>query len=195
MEGGSRTTTALLEGLLNPDGAEWAELDARFRPILRAFVFRLGMNDADADDITQEALTRFVRGFREGKYDRTRGRLSSWLISIAHHCAMELREKQRDHRGESVLIELSQANGLERVWEEECRRVLLARAMSELKINTRLDEKTIAAFESLTFQQREPAEVASDLDLSIDSVYAAKTRCLSQLREILQRLNLLYEMA
>lgn len=190
-----RTTTALLEGLRDPAGAEWAELDGRFRPILRAFTRRLGLSDADADDVTQEALTRFLTGYREGRYDRTRGRLSSWLISIAHHCALELRSRQRNHRGESVLDHIHQTNALDSIWDEECRRVLLDKAMAELKGSSRMDPKTLSAFESLAFEQREPAEVARMTGLSVESVYAAKSRCLAQLREILGRLNQVYEAA
>jgi len=199
MQTAGRTTTALLHGLLDPDGEQhWLELDARFRPILRGFAMKLGLCEADADDVTQEALARFVKHYREGKYDRSRGRLSSWLIAIAQNCARDLhrsRAGKRELRGESAIVDLPDNDALETLWDHECRRVLLDHALRELRDCTRLEQRTIGAFERLALQQRQPAEIAEELGMSLDSVYAAKNRCLSQLREILARLNEVYEVA
>jgi RNA polymerase sigma-70 factor (ECF subfamily) len=193
------TTTALLQGLLDPQGQQsWSEFDRRFRPILRGFAMKLGLNDADAEDVTQEALVRFVKYYRQGKYDRSRGRLSSWLIAIAQNCIFDLRQSRagrREHRGESAIADLSETNSLEAIWSEESRRVILEHAMRELKESTRLEERTIDAFEMLAFKQKPPADIASEMGMSLDSVYAAKNRCLTQLREILARLNQVYEVA
>jgi RNA polymerase sigma-70 factor (ECF subfamily) len=191
------TTTALLSGLLDPAAQDsWVEFDSRFRPILRGFAMKLGLTEADADDVTQETLARFVKSYRQGQYDRTRGRLSSWLIAIAQNCIFDLRHNRaarKENRGESAIADLSESNALESVWAEESRRVILEHAMRELKERTRLDARTIGAFELLAFGQKPPADVAAEMQMSVDSVYAAKNRCLSQLREILARLNEVYE--
>jgi len=193
------TTTALLSGLLDPAAEQsWLEFDARFRPIVRGFAMKLGLSEADADDVTQETLTRFVKYYRQGKYDRSRGRLSSWLIAIAHHCIADLRQRhvvRKEQRGESAIADLSETNAMESLWAEESRRVILGHAMRELKETTRLDPRTIAAFEMIAFHQKPPADIAAEMGMSVDSVYAAKNRCLTQLREILARLNEVYEVA
>jgi RNA polymerase sigma factor (sigma-70 family) len=193
------TTTTLLEGLLDPQGQQsWAEFDVRFRPILRGFAMKLGLGDADAEDVTQEALARFVKYYRQGKYDRTRGRLSSWLISITQNCISDLKRAKAgrfERRGESAIINLSDTNALAFIWDEECRRVLLDHAMDELRQNSRLDERTIHAFEMVSLEQRSAADVAAETGISVDSVYAAKHRCLTLLRDILKRLNEVYEVA
>ena len=86
----TRTTTALLEALLDPaDDEVWQDFDRRYRPILIAFAQRLGLPDEDA---AQDTLTRFVRSYREGKYDRDRGRLRSWIIGIARHCIYDIHQ-------------------------------------------------------------------------------------------------------
>ena len=84
---------------------------------------------------------------------------------------------------------------MESLWAEESRRVILGHAMRELKETTRLDPRTIAAFEMIAFNQKAPADIAAEMGMSVDSVYAAKNRCLTQLREILARLNDVYEFA
>lgn len=193
------TTTTILDQLLDPsDEQAWAELDGRFRPILFAFTRRMGLSDSDAEDVTQEALTRFVKAYRKGQYDRTRGRLSSWLIAIAHNCVHDLRQSTNRRvawRGESAMGELGRAEDLEAVWEEESRRVLLDRAMKELKCSSNFEEKTITAFELLARGDRTPSDVATETGMHIDSVYAAKNRCLTMLRKIVERLNAEYELA
>lgn len=194
-----KTTTALLQALHDPAAQEvWTELDARFRPILRGFTLRMGLSEIDADDVSQETFSRFIKAYRSGKYDRERGRLSSWIISIAQNCIRDLRQSRMGRlecRGESAFLEVSDPDGLESIWDEEYRRVLLERAMEELRSETRTDPKTIRAFELMAFEKREGAGIAEELGMSLDSVYMAKNRCLSRLREISGRLREFYEMA
>ncbi len=194
----SRTTTALLEDLLNPQAQDvWVELDARFRPIVRGFSLKLGLDEADAEDVAQETLARVVKYYRQGSYDRSRGRLSAWVIAIARNCIRDWQaadSKRRERRGESAMVNLSENEALTSIWNEECRQVILGHAMRELREGTRLEAKTIRAFEMIAFEERAAAEVAEELDLSIGSVYLAKNRCLSQLREILSRLTNAYEL-
>jgi DNA-directed RNA polymerase specialized sigma24 family protein len=68
------------------------------------------------------------------------------------------------------------------------------RALEELREGTRLDRRTVRAFEMVVFEERAPADVASRLAVSVDSVYAAKHRCARRLRAIVSRLRELYEM-
>jgi RNA polymerase sigma-70 factor (ECF subfamily) len=195
----THTTTVLLERLLESGNVEvWLEFDARYRPIITSFARRLGLGDADADDVAQETLTRFLKAYRAGQYDRTKGRLSRWIVGIARHCAidvMRMRAQRREWRGESAIGDLAAEDALTAAWDEECRQAIMDQAMRELRETSRMDERTIQAFELVAFEQRPAAEVASKLAVSIDSVYAAKNRCLTQLREIVARLNELYEVA
>lgn len=192
------TTTALLEGLLDPEQEQaWHDFDGRFRPILRAFCAKLGLSHADAEDVTQESLVRFIKHYRAGKYDRTRGRLSSWLVAIAQHCIYDLhqsRAQRMEQRGESAMLPLSDTGALDDLFEQECRKQLIEQAMAELRATTRMDEKTIRAFELVAIHQKSVADAAAETGLAADSIYAAKHRCLTQLREILSRLQIAYEL-
>ena len=77
------TTTVLLDGLYDPaNSVVWRQFDQRYRPIIIGFARRLGLTDDDAADIAQETLVRFVKEYRAGKYDRTRGRLRTWIIAM-----------------------------------------------------------------------------------------------------------------
>lgn len=193
-----KTTTALLEDLQDPANQDvWEELDGRYRPILFGFAKRLGLGDEDAADAAQEALGQFVKAYRSGGFDREKGRLRSWLFGIARNCAMDIRQQRinrREQRGVSALGDETDQERMSQVWDLECKRALLARAMVELRKRTSIDEKTIRAFELVAFEQVSPAAAATELGISTNDVYLAKHRCLKRLREILSKLDDLYEL-
>ena len=193
----TQTTTALLEGLLDPaDEETWRAFDARYRPILIAFGRRLGLPPEDAADAAQETLTRFVKSYRGGKYDRGRGRLHSWITGIARNCIADVRQRRAVHGrqlGMSAIAELPDPATMTRIWDEEREQELLRRGLVELRQQTKTEAPTIRAFEMLALDGRPPTEVAAELDLTLNDVYLAKHRCLKRLRAILSRLGQLYE--
>lgn len=194
----TRTTTALLEALLDPaDDETWRDFDRRYRPILIAFARRLGLPAEDAADAAQDTLARFVRAFRDGKYDRDRGRLRSWIIGIARHCIYDIHQHRATDpkRGMSAISELPDESTLDAMWNEECEQEILRQGISELRQQTRTEEGTIRVFEMLAFDGRKPADVAQELSISVNDVYLAKHRCLKRLREIIGQLEQLYEVA
>jgi len=194
----TRTTTAMLEALLDPaDDEVWRDFDHRYRPILVAFARRLGLPAEDAADAAQETLARFVRSYRDGKYDRQRGRLRSWIIGIARHCVYDIHQRRATDpkRGMSAISELPDESTINAMWDEECEHEILRQGISELRQQTRTEEGTIRAFEMLAFDDRTPAEVAEELSISVNDVYLAKHRCLKRLLEILSHLKHLYEVA
>jgi len=193
----TRTTTILLRGLHDPaNEAVWEEFDARYRPILRGFARRLGLSDADAADVAQETLLRFVGEYRAGRYDRSRSRLRSWLLGIARARIAQVgrdRARRRVVRGESAIGGLDDDAGLTELWETERRRFVLRAALEEMRRTSRANDRTIAAFEMLTLQQMPVAAVAEALSVSTHDVYLAKSRMASRLREIVDRLDRAYE--
>lgn len=192
-----RTSTALLEGLSDPANASvWREFDERYRPILLAFARRMGLNDVDAADMAQEAMLRFVKAYREGQYDRSRGRLRSWLTGMARNSLRDMRrriERRGERRGLSALEALPGEEEMEAAWDAECERAVLRRGLDELRTTTRTDERTIQTFERLMLDDRAPADVAREMSITLNEVYVAKHRCLRRLRDIVRRLERAYE--
>ena len=183
----SLTTTAMLDALHDPAaGAVWAELDARYRPILIGFARNLGLDDADAADVAQETLTKFLEQYRDGRYDRERGRLGAWLVGIARYRVLDVRRKhgKRPLRGESAMIDIDDEKGMTEVWEDERRKAILRQAMDRLRNESRTDEKTISAFEMLFVHGMTAQAVAEELGLSVQGVYVAKSRIAERLQKI-----------
>jgi len=189
----TRTTTALLEGLHDPTNeAVWMEFDRRYRPILLGFGRKLGLGDADAADIAQETLTQFITEYRTGRYDRDRGRLRSWLISIAKYRVLQMRRKQagrREARGESAVVQMPDEHQLTAIWDTERRTVLLQQALRQLRAHTKTSDRAIETFDLFVMKQMPAEEVARRLNIKRQEVYLAKSRVSERLRDILSDLE------
>ena len=72
-------------------------------------------------------------------------------------------------------------------WDEEWRRHLFTQAMEELK--NQVQPATYSAFEMYAVQGRPVKDVADFLNLSVNSVYVAKNRCIVALKEIISDLE------
>jgi len=189
----TKTNSILLLGLADPaDKVAWGEFDERYRPILVAFARRLGIHAAEAEDVAQETLLRVVEVLRAGAFDHERGRLRTWLFTIARSRVIDGRRwdgRRQGVRGDSGLVELPDEHTLSRCFEEEWQRELLRAAFAELRATTRTDPRTLRAFELLVLEERRAAEVAKALDMQLNAVYVAKHRTLERLRAILERLQ------
>jgi len=197
MSSPTHTTTRLLEGLFNPgDDAVWREFDQRYRPIIIGLARRLGLRDDEAADVAQDTLARFIKAYRANEYDRSRGRLRSWIIGIAKYRiadAQRARAQRQGWRGDSVIGALPDQRQLDTIWNAERRRAILRNALHHLRTTGKTSERTITAFELMAFHQRPPAAVADELGMTMDDVYQAKNRIAARLREIVQRLEKLYD--
>lgn len=187
-----RTTTSLLRSLHDPSqDAVWAEFDARFRPVLMAFAQRLGVPSAEAEDLAQQTLVEFLVSYRSGGYDRSRGRLSSWIIAIARNLILDRREAaaRRPDRAtldsEGVALELGR---LLAAWDEEEARLIVARAMEILRAG-RTTNMTMQAFELVAIRGVPADEAARECGMTVDEVYTAKNRVAKRLRSIVARLT------
>lgn len=193
----TQTTTAMLEGLHDPANEPvWEAFDLRYRPIIIGFARNLGLDEADAADIAQETLSRFVHEYRLGKYDRNRGRLGAWLVGIARYRIATLRRDRAGKyniQGDSVLADLDNDERLSVIWEDQRRQQILRQAMDELKTRTRVEPKTISAFEMLVVHQLSPQNVAEEMGMSVHDVYLAKSRVAQKLRDIVNAIETSYD--
>jgi DNA-directed RNA polymerase specialized sigma24 family protein len=196
----TRTTTRLLDALMERDNQPaWAQIDSRYRPVIAGMARRIGLSDSDAEETAQRTLSEFVRVYREGRYDRTKGRLSSWILGIAHRTALRVRHEGR-RAGHADLDQVADgAEGhtdeaeLRTIWTDERDRTILARAFDLLREDPALDPRTIQAFELVAMRGVPAAEVASQCRMSVDQVYVAKTRMTKRLKGLVQELTEAFE--
>lgn len=191
-----RTTTTLLHGLRESGNASaWEELDGRCRPIMLAVCRRMGLDHAEAEDTVQATLAAFFEAYRDGRYDRDRGRLSAYIITILRSRAIDARRravvrKQTPHTVEAV-GSLSEVH-IEKFWRDERQHQILRQALDELK-RLGTDGRVIEAFELYGVRGVPIEQVTARLGMSRAQVYQAKYRVTRRLQPIVARIDELYE--
>jgi len=184
------TTTQILDELRNSaDAPAWEVFCEHFRPVIVSFGRRIGLSVADAEDAAQESLMAFLRSFREGKYERNKGKLSSWLFGISKRVILKSRSRiplenlivDKDI-GTSFWDLIQDDWNLTQIWESQWQQVVLKRCLDQVRCE--FDSKTFKAFELYALAQNDIKEVTSQLGMSPNSVYISKSRVLSRLREL-----------
>ena len=186
------TDTELLRRTLRNETRAWTELVRRFRALVYRCVTKvLGRYDsvlssADADEVYAEVLITLVRdGMRKLRlYDPRRGtKLSSWIGMIATNVAYDyLRSTARrpilDRIDGVPDIEHDAASPLDDMLSEE-RRQGLNEMLADYSDKDR-------AFVSLYYAQGLDAEeVASEMNISVKTVYSKKHKLLARLQTTL----------
>lgn len=183
------TNTSLLMGLKDQkNDAVWSEFYARYQPMLHSFARKLGMSDQDAQDAAQETLMAFCSTYREGGYDREKGRLRTWLFGIASH---KVRDIQRRGGRERVMMDNAESTAflnkvpddeqVSLIWENEWQQAVLKQCMDEVR--KQVKPQTMEAFEMFALKGMSAEDVAAKLGMTENAVWIAKNRVLSRLRE------------
>lgn len=183
------THTALLVGLQTSSNDEvWSEFYGRYQPLLMSVGRRLGLSEQDAQDAAQEALLAFAEGYRKGNYDRSKGRLRTWLFGIAIN---KIRDIQRRNGKQYVVVEpvdktrvlnaMADEHSISEIWEFEWERRLLQVCMEN--VCRHMELPTVQAFELFVLREWPAEKVASHLGVSRNAVFKAKRRVLSRMRE------------
>lgn len=194
----TRTTTRLLDALKDYGNEQaWGQIDARYRPVIAGLSRRLGATGAEAEEIAQQTLAEFVQAYRLGRYDRGKGRLSSWVLGIARNTTLAmLRKRRREGSGGGsgqAHQEAVDDAALREPWTDERDKVILLRAFNVLRDESSIDDRTLTAFELAALRGVPPVEVALQCGMSVDQVYVARSRVTSSLREEVRRMTEAFE--
>jgi RNA polymerase sigma-70 factor (ECF subfamily) len=184
------TTTLLLTRLHDvADEEAWRLFDRRFRTVLVATAGRLGLNPSDAEDVAQETMLQALRDYRAGRYNRSRGRLSSWIIGIARHRISDA--KRREARGRSVpdRMPACDESTVTEAFEYELERVIFNQAWETVRDHSQIAPNTLLAFELTSLRGVPASESARQCNLTVEQVYVARTRVAKRLREVVEDLD------
>ena len=163
-----------------------------------------GLNRDEKDELVQKVMCEIFQKDIVGKfdfanvpsnivfkYDPSQGRFRHYLRKVIRYQALKIISRRR--YDESINNENSPAYSLpsnddwNAAWEEEWQQHVLHMAMTELR--GRVQPDTFVAFEMYAVQNRKVEEVAEFLNMSVSSVYTAKSRCISALKEIIKELE------
>jgi RNA polymerase sigma-70 factor, ECF subfamily len=184
------TSASLLEALKNnQDSIAWDRFVTRYRPLILKFAQRLGLDKADAEDIGQETMLAFLQEYREGRYNCQAGRLRNWLFTIARCRVVDLKRKkvwevvvQDKTQSAGLLTRVESPDEMERVWEQEWQKAVLRACLEEAA--KEVTPQTLAIFDLYVGKNWKPEKVALQLGVSVNAVYIAKNRIMSQVRKL-----------
>src|SRR5262249_40390587 len=143
----------------------------------------------DADDLVQETLATLAVEAPAFCPSRHPAAFHCWLYKVLINRLRNFRRSQQVrsicHADSELLVQLPDTiddprSDLTHRWDAEHDRHLALQMM--LRIETEFQPKTWQAFLSLAMEGVNPELVAAELGLSLDSVYAAKSRVLRRLR-------------
>jgi RNA polymerase sigma-70 factor (ECF subfamily) len=185
-----QTSTTLLRRLRQSpaDEAAWAEFVERYGRLVYGWCRRWGLQEADAEDVTQTVLVELVRQMREFVYDR-RGSFRGWLRTVAQRTwgrFLEARRRAAATGQDGVLGEAA-GDDLHARLEAESDREVLELAMR--RVRDRVYPRTWEAFRLLALEHRSGAEAAGQLGMTVGAVFVARSKVQKMLREEVERLS------
>ena len=198
------TRKSLLAKVRSGDEVSWGEFYAAYKPLILLCGSDCGLNQDEKEELVQKVMCEIFCKDIVGKfdfdnipsdvvfkYDPAKGRFRHYLRKVIRYQAIRIFKQRKNH--ESIDADNHALNSLpsndewNAVWDEEWYKHILNMAMTELR--GRVQPETYVAFEMYAVQNRKVEDVANFLNLSVSSVYTAKSRCISTLREIIKDLE------
>lgn len=183
------TPASLLERLRQPfDPEAWSRFVELYAPLIYSWGRRAGLQDPDADDLTQDVFATLIEVLPSFTYDRHKS-FRRWLRTVTLNRWRNTR-KRWDNRilqsSNGDVDALAGPDALEALWDAEYHQSLAGRALDIMRADFR--EATWRACWETVVAGRLAAEVASELGLTVGAVHAARFRVLDRLRQELRGL-------
>lgn len=188
------TRPTLLARLLEPepDPSSWAEFVRCYRTQIHNWCRAWGLQETDADDVTQSVLVRLLRKLRRFRYDPARS-FRGWLRTVTYNVCQDWRAEaatQPAGTGDTgiyrLLASAAARDDLANRIEAEYAREMLNVAM--LRVRRRVQPHTWAAFYQTAVESRGAPEVAAELQISLANLFVYRARVRKMLIEELNRL-------
>jgi RNA polymerase sigma-70 factor (ECF subfamily) len=183
------TSSSLLLQLRRPgEQAAWRRFIDLYTPLLYYWACRMGLPTQDAADLVQDVFVTLVQALPRFRYDPGKS-FRSWLRTVAENRwrdALRKRAAVPRNAGDAALADAAVPPAAAALWEAEYHQHLLGRAAQLMRSD--FEEKTWKACWALVVEGRPGAEVAAELGMTIDAVYAARSRVLRRLRQELDGL-------
>ena len=167
------------------DSSSWEDFTEVYAPIIRGYCRRRHLQDADAADVCQEVLAQVARSIGTFAYEPGRGRFRDWLGTVTRRKIIRHQEVRarggRPVGGDPAAeFEVADSTGEDPEWSAEFHARILEVALARIRGD--FEAPTWTAFERVWGEDRPAPDVARALGMTIDSVYAAKSRVLKRLR-------------
>jgi RNA polymerase sigma-70 factor (ECF subfamily) len=175
-----------------PDQAAWAEFVERYGRQIHAWCRRWGLQEADAQDVTQAVLLQLASKLQTFTYDPAL-RFRAWLKTLTHHAWSDFLSGWRPAKGSGAsdhhaLLDNVQARDdlaqrLQDTFDQELLELAIAR------VRARVEERTWEAYRLTAHEGLSGAETAQRIGMQVGTVYKAKSKVHAMLQEALRQMQ------
>jgi RNA polymerase sigma factor (sigma-70 family) len=173
--------------------AAWNEFVDQYGPKILGWCQKWNLQEADAQDVTQNVLLKLAERLREFRYDPSKS-FRAWLKTVTHHACsdfMQARQKPGLGSGDSavgrLLLSAEAREDLVQYLEKEFDREILEEAM--LHVRLRVAPQTWQAFCLTALDGLSGVEAAARIPMQVAQVYVAKRRVQRMLQEEVAKLE------
>lgn len=175
------------------DQAGWDEFVDRYGRHIYRWCRQWNLQDADAEDLTQDILIKLTQKLHAFAYDPSRS-FRGWLKTVAHHAWRDFVESRRhasraadSGRVDELMLTLQTREDLASKLEEAFDLEVLEAAMARVRL--RVAPHTWEAFRLMAFEGLPVAEVATRVKMQVAMVYVAKSKVQKMLRAEVAKLE------
>ncbi len=181
---------AAIEAVLAGDREAYGSLVVRHSRMLFRLAYRMTGNEADADDVVQEA---FLRGFQKLETFEARANFGTWIYRIAVHCALDRLQSRRRELARQVSEENDPEQGAVQVADMAAgpERLVLS---GEIGTLGDLAMQALTAMERTAFvlrhmEDRNTEEIAAALEVAPNTAKQTVHRAVEKMRKRLAALR------
>jgi RNA polymerase sigma-70 factor, ECF subfamily len=185
-------SSTFLGNVQRKDPASWSRLVMTFAPLVYRWCRRAGIRESDTPDVVQDVFATVARGIEGFERQQANGSFRAWLATITRSRVRDFLRKNARHQlpvGGTEALERLQGvpDELDSTICYEGIESPLAQRTMEL-VKAEFEEVTWQAFWLTTIDGLSAAITAERLNLSLASVYQARTRVLRKLRQRISEL-------
>jgi RNA polymerase sigma factor (sigma-70 family) len=195
------TRASLLHRLRDwDDKSSWQEFFDTYWRLIYGLARKMGLNDAEAQDVVQETMTSVAKHMPAFRYDPVIGSFKAWLFKLTRWrivgqfrkrgpLAAHISIPGETVTGTDPLQNIVDPSGeaLDAMWNAEWETNLLRAAVDNVK--RRLDPEKYQIFDFYVNKGWPPEKVAATFRISVGQVYLAKTRITAMIRKEVKRLE------
>ena len=173
--------------------AGWDEFVERYGRHIYRWCRQWNLQDADAEDVTQDILMKLTQKLRAFTYDPSRS-FRGWLKTVAHHAWRDFADSRHAGRGagdgkfQELMLTVEAREDLAERLEQAFDLELLEAAKARVRL--RVAPHTWEAFRLMAFEDLSVDEVAARAHLQVAMVYVAKSKVQKMLKEEIAKLEM-----
>lgn len=188
------TSKTLLDKLQSGDAVSWTEFFDRYRGIIVSLGNLKGLTPEECDDLVQEVMLCFFKNSKTFVFNPQIARFRTYFGRIIHGKIIDILRKRPpvSQPVETLPEDPADADDgpddiLNTALLYEWRALILHDAMELLR--KEVEPITYCAFELYMVQEMPIDQVISQLGITKNQVYIARTRCVQKLKRIIAEIN------